>query len=160
MNAVERARQTLTAIANAALATVSADGTPWNSAIYVAFDATLTFFWCSHNTAVHSRNLVASADVSLLLFDSTVPDGTGHGVYVSGKAAELNDRAAIEHALTCVAKRRRQPVKPVDDFMAPSVRRAYAMIPEHIWTNVVHQENGHFFDERVAIDRIELTDGL
>jgi len=150
------ARRTLTTIANAALATVAADGTPWNSAVYVAVDDTLTFFWRSHKTSAHSINLAARPDVSLLVFDSTLPDATGHGVYISGRAFEILERPAIEHALKCVATRRHESMKSPDDFMAPFVRRAYALVPERIWTNVLREEDGHYFDERVELDRDEL----
>jgi uncharacterized pyridoxamine 5'-phosphate oxidase family protein len=82
MTVVDRARQTLRRIANASLATVSADGRPWNSPVYVAFDANLTFYWSSLKTASHSRNIAANPDIALTIFDSTSPDRTGHAVYI------------------------------------------------------------------------------
>jgi hypothetical protein len=106
MELIERARHTLSTITNAALATTSADGTPWNSAVYIACDETPTFFWISHNTAIHSRNLAANPQVFLLVFDSRQPDQSGHAVYISGVARELRDVSAIEQGLRCLSVRR------------------------------------------------------
>jgi uncharacterized protein YhbP (UPF0306 family) len=152
MDIVERARHTLETIANAAIATVSAEGTPWNSAVYVAFDDTLTFFWSSHDTAVHSRNIAANPQVFLLIFDSRVPDQSGHGVFVCGKATELRGESAIKHALDRLAARRREPAKAPADFMGAQPRRVYALVPDSIETNVVKENDGHLFDVRMAID--------
>jgi hypothetical protein len=152
MELIERARHTLNTIANAALATTSADGTPWNSAVYIACDEAPTFFWCSQNTAIHSRNLAANPQVFLLVFDSTEPDQSGQAVYISGIARELQDVSAIKHALDCLAARRGERPKSAADFMGSHPRRVYAMVPDMMWTNVVKNKDGHYFDERVAIE--------
>jgi hypothetical protein len=39
-NLIDRANQTLDRVTTAALATMSADGSPWNSPVCVAFDGT------------------------------------------------------------------------------------------------------------------------
>jgi len=152
MELIERARQTLKTIANAALATASADGTPWNSAVYIACDEAPTFYWCSPSTAVHSRNLADNPQVFLLVFDSRQPDHSGQAVYISGTATELSDVSAIKRALDCLAARRGERPKSPADFMGSHPRRVYAMVPDMIWTNVVKEKDGHYFDERVAIE--------
>jgi hypothetical protein len=151
MTLSELARRTLERIANAALATVSSEGRPWNSPLYVAFDATLTFFWSSHKDAVHSMNIAANPQVLLVVFDSTAADQTGQAVYIRGMATELRDEASIKQGLECLANRKNQRAKPLTDFIGANPRRVYAMVPEAMWTNVVKEVDGHYFDERVPI---------
>ena len=149
---VQRATRTLMRITNAALATVSPEGYPWNSPLFVAFDRNLTFYWSSHLDAVHSVNVAANPAVFLVVFDSTTPDQSGHAVYLRGLARELVDESAIRTALECLARRRNEPPKPPGDFMPPHRRRVYAAIPDVIWTNIVTEEHGHHSDKRVIVD--------
>jgi putative heme iron utilization protein len=152
MELIERARHTLETVANAAIATTSAEGKPWNSAVYVAFDDTLTFFWSSQVTAVHSTNIAANPQVFLLVFDSRLPDRSGHALYICGKATELRAESAIKHALDRLAARRREPAKAPADFTGSQPRRVYALIPDSIETNVMKEDAGHYYDVRVPID--------
>jgi hypothetical protein len=146
-----RARRTMEQIANASLATVSLDGRPWNSPLYVAFDSTLTFYWSSQVNAAHSANIAVNQNVALVIFDSTAADDSGHAVYVSGTARELGDQAAVEVGLRCLAKRKNERTKPTIQFLPPHPRRVYALAPETIWTNVLLEQDGYYFDERVVV---------
>jgi hypothetical protein len=149
---IERARHTLEANANAALATVSSAGLPWNSPVYVAYDANLTFYWSSRHDAEHSKNIAAHADVFIVVFDSAERDASGRAVYVRASARELTSEAEIKRALDCLAARKRERPKEPADFVGTHPRRVYEAVPSSVWTNVVKQQAGHYFDERVAID--------
>src|SRR5262249_50096556 len=144
-------QRTLDEIAIAALATISPDGRPWNAPIYVAFDRR-AFYWSSQRDAQHSRNIERNPSIMLVVFDSTTPDASGHAVYVCAKARELTDEPSIQRALDALALRKRRPLGPTTDFMADQPRRLYEAIPEQFWTNVLRQQAGHYFDERVSVD--------
>lgn len=152
MDLIERARETLQRIANASLATVSRDGLPWNSPVFVAWSPSLAIYWSSHRDSVHSQNIANRPDVFVVVFDSTAPDESGRAVYVRATAHELRDEAAIQHALDCLALRRQEKPKHAADFVGTPLRRIYKAVPETMWTNVVKMEEGHYFDERVVID--------
>jgi nitroimidazol reductase NimA-like FMN-containing flavoprotein (pyridoxamine 5'-phosphate oxidase superfamily) len=154
---IARARTTLSNIANASLATVGADGHPWNTPVFVAFDEELTFYWSSQWRSVHSQNIAHHPQVTLVVFDSRADDDSGHAVYVAATARELTDAAEIGTALERLAKRRGKPPKPAEDFTGTHPRRVYAAVPHTLWTNVVHERDGHVFDERVVIDRGDLA---
>jgi hypothetical protein len=68
------------------LATADEAGRPWATPVYFAPSAYRDFFWVSEPDARHSRNLAARADVSIVIFDSTVPISTGQAVYMSATA--------------------------------------------------------------------------
>lgn len=71
------------------LGTADQAGRPWVSPVYYAPALYREFFWVSRPEATHSRNLSAGRDVSIVIFDSSVPIGTGQGVYMSAVAREL-----------------------------------------------------------------------
>ena len=71
------------------LGTVDDRGRPWTSPVYYAPERYRDFYWVSRPDALHSRNLAARPDVSIVIFDSSVPIGTGQGVYITAAATEL-----------------------------------------------------------------------
>jgi nitroimidazol reductase NimA-like FMN-containing flavoprotein (pyridoxamine 5'-phosphate oxidase superfamily) len=73
------------------LGTADQTGRPWVSPVYYAPADYREFFWVSDPEATHSRNLKVRHDVSIVIFDSSVPIGTGQGVYMSAVANELTD---------------------------------------------------------------------
>jgi uncharacterized protein YhbP (UPF0306 family) len=59
------------------------------SPVYFAPAAYREFYWVSSPDTRHSRNLEARSELSIVIFDSSVPIGTGRGVYMSASAREL-----------------------------------------------------------------------
>lgn len=85
------ARALLEANAYLTLATADPEGTPWASPVYFAFDAALArLLWVSRPGTRHSRNIAQRADVSAVVFDSTVAVGAAQALYVSARARELD----------------------------------------------------------------------
>jgi len=72
------------------LGTADQAGQPWVSPVYFAPAAYREFFWVSSPDTRHSRNLGARREVSIVIFDSSVPIGTGQGVYLSAVAEQLD----------------------------------------------------------------------
>jgi len=146
------AADTLRKVSNAAIATVSPDGRPWNSPLIVALDETLVVYWSSHNDAIHSINIANDPQVFIVIFDSIAADASGHAVYIQALARELTDETSVAHALRVIANRKGERVKAAQDFLGPHPRRVYRADPYAVWTNVVEQRDGHYFDVRVEID--------
>jgi nitroimidazol reductase NimA-like FMN-containing flavoprotein (pyridoxamine 5'-phosphate oxidase superfamily) len=72
------------------LATADENGFPWASPVWYAAEGYAHFYWVSSPEARHSRNVAARPEVSIVIFDSQAPVGTGQGVYVSAIAEELS----------------------------------------------------------------------
>lgn len=72
------------------LGTVDPDGRPWTTPVYFSPGDDLEFYWLSAVDARHSRNLAERPQVSLVIFDSTVPPYHGRAVYAVGQARELS----------------------------------------------------------------------
>jgi nitroimidazol reductase NimA-like FMN-containing flavoprotein (pyridoxamine 5'-phosphate oxidase superfamily) len=92
-NSVEVAKSIIDDNLYMVLATADEDGNPWASPVYYAPDEYRNFFWVSRPEARHSRNIAARPGqaIGIVIFDSTVPPGTGRGVYMSAVARELRD---------------------------------------------------------------------
>ena len=71
------------------LGTADESRQPWVSPVYYASAGYKEFYWVSSPEVRHSRNIVARPQVSIVIFNSQVPIGTGQGVYMSAIAEEL-----------------------------------------------------------------------
>ncbi|MGH2637590.1 MAG: pyridoxamine 5'-phosphate oxidase family protein, partial [Actinomycetota bacterium] len=71
-----------------ALGTADETGRPWVSPVYFAPAGYTEFYWVSSPDVTHSRNLAARPQVSIVVFDSRAPIGTGQGVYMAGSAEQ------------------------------------------------------------------------
>jgi general stress protein 26 len=94
MNQDEAARLARTIVdANAymTLATADAAGDPWASPVWFAHDRHTRYVWVSRPEARHSRNIADRENVGIVIFDSTVPIGTGQGVYIEATATVVDD---------------------------------------------------------------------
>ena len=101
------------------LATVTKDGQPWNSPLFSMYDKELNFYWSSDWKSVHSGNIRANNKVFCVIYDSTMKEGTGEGVYFAGKSYELTDE---------------------DDIL-----KIYKVVADKIWMNDDEKdENGNY----------------
>jgi nitroimidazol reductase NimA-like FMN-containing flavoprotein (pyridoxamine 5'-phosphate oxidase superfamily) len=75
------------------LGTADEQGHPWASPVYYAAVDDREFLWVSRPETLHSRNLVARPQVSIVIFDSSVEIGTGQGVYMAATAEEITGEA-------------------------------------------------------------------
>ena len=87
----QTARDLIEASRYLVLATADAWGRPWSSPVYFAHIGFTEFFWVSSPEVTHSRNIAIRPEVSIVIFDSRAPIGTGQGVYVSAIAELLED---------------------------------------------------------------------
>jgi hypothetical protein len=87
-----------------ALGTADRSGRPWATPVYFAHRGYRELIWVSKPEASHSRNIEARPEVGIVIFDSSVPIGTGQGVYMSASAAELVGDARHD-ALAAFAQR-------------------------------------------------------
>ena len=108
------------------LGTADALGTPWASPVYFATADYAELFWVSELDAQHSRNIAARPQLSMVIFDSTVPVYHGRAVYLSGTASDLADRD-LDRGLEVFAGAAGRAVTALapEDVTAPSTYRLY-----------------------------------
>jgi hypothetical protein len=71
------------------LGTAGDEGRPWVTPVYYSAGGYTNFYWVSRPEAMHSRNIAASPQVSIVIFNSQTPIGTAQAVYMSGVAEEV-----------------------------------------------------------------------
>jgi nitroimidazol reductase NimA-like FMN-containing flavoprotein (pyridoxamine 5'-phosphate oxidase superfamily) len=139
------------------LATADADGNPWASPVFYAADGPHTLYWMSSPDTTHSRNLAARPELAIVVFDSTVPPGTGGGLYMSGTAGVVPDDE-LDEALRAFPGDPARGGRPVtaDELRAPSPYRLYrATVTRHDLpcprsTGAPCAEHGFAYDHRTT----------
>src|ERR1051325_2353833 len=101
----KRAKEIIEQILYITIATASKVGTPWNSPVYSAFDEDYNFYWISDQNGQHSKNIDENDKVFIVIYDSTVPESTGEGVYIQAKARRLEYPEDIENGLKYLLER-------------------------------------------------------
>lgn len=77
------------------LGTADQHGHPWVSPVYYAPVDHREFIWVSRPETLHSHNLLRRPEISIVIFDSSVPISTGQGVYMAATAEEVTGDARI-----------------------------------------------------------------
>ena len=160
MDISKKARQIIQKILYITVATVSKDGSVWNSPVYFAFDDRYNFYWNSWKENQHSKNIEANPNVFIVIYDSTLPEGTGEGVYIQAKAHVLSDKHEIERARALLQERKNKPsskLRSPEEFMGEFPRRVYKAVPEKVWMNGEGEINGNYIDTRIAVELLPQT---
>lgn len=155
----QKAAEIIKKIIYITLATVSKDGQPWNSPLYSAFDKDLNFYWFSDHKSVHSSNIKTNNKVFCVIYDSTMKEGTGEGIYFTGKAYEISQDIKILAALKVMDERvGKQKERHAEKFMGANPLRVYKVIPEKFWMNDDEKDaNGKYVkDIKVEVPLEEL----
>jgi len=138
------------------LATVDNNSSPWNAPVYSAFDQKYNFYWMSSLTSQHSKNIRYNSKTFAVIYNSTVPEGTGFGVYLRGNSYELNSRDIndITYGIAVMAARiHRSDLPPANDYLFPFPRRVYKFIPHQAWVNRIVTIQGKKVDQRLEVTR-------
>jgi hypothetical protein len=71
------------------LGTADASGRPAVSPVYFAASGYREFYWMSSLEATQCRNIEVRPEISIVIFDSRIPVGTGQAVYMSATAGPV-----------------------------------------------------------------------
>lgn len=146
----KRAVEILRKIRYATIATANKDGKPWNSPVAHEYDNQLNVYWFSDKQNRHSQNVRENENVFIVIYDSTVPEGDGEGVYIEAKAVELTDPEEIL-SVRKIKKGEDYEGKP-NDSLGDAIRRVYKAEPQRVWMNDAEVTDGVFIrDYRVDI---------
>lgn|SRR3990167_5091914 len=150
----EKAKKIIEKILYITIATVSKDGQPWNSPVFSAYDESYNFYWNSWKENQHSKNIAENNKVFIVIYDSTVPERMGEGVYIQAKAFMITDEKEIEEARMLLSKRKSKPsskLRSPAEFLGEYPRRVYKAVPEKVWVNGNGDINGNYIDIRTEV---------
>ncbi|HSX52842.1 MAG TPA: pyridoxamine 5'-phosphate oxidase family protein [Patescibacteria group bacterium] len=147
----KRAKEIIEKIDYITIASVTPDGMPWNTPVYSAFDKDYNFFWGTHIDSQKAKNIRNDENVFLVIYDSTVPPGTGEGVFIQAKAHQLNGPYEIKHAYKTLIDRHPDSFWGQEAFSEEGPVRLFTAIPQKAWMNDDGEKNGHYIDVRTEI---------
>jgi general stress protein 26 len=133
---LEKVKGILNHIPYITIASVTPEGLPWNSPVYAVHDNEYRFFWNSSKESQHSKNIVANKKIFIVVYDSTVKEGEGSGVYIEAEAKELEAGDELAHGLEIFYTAKNKPIAPQENFLGEdSPRRFYQAVPKKVWIN-------------------------
>lgn len=142
---LSRAIHIIKTIKYATLATVTPDGMPWNSPVYYNYDENLNIYWVSDKEGQHSKNVISNQRAFIVIYDSTVPEGDGEGVYIQAKVEQVKDPEEILKVRRI--KKGSHFEQSPDTFLGESIRHMYKAIPEKIWINDAEVKDSIFIKD-------------
>lgn len=145
-----RALEIIKTIKYATLATITPEGSPWNSPVYFNHDEDLNIYWVSDKEGQHSINVTHNGEAFIVIYDSTVPEGDGEGVYIQAKVTQVIDPEEILRVRRI--KKGSHFEQSPDTFLGDSIRYMYKATPVKIWMNDAEVKNDIFIrDYRVKL---------
>ncbi len=150
---ISKAKKVINEILYITIATCDRNNQPWNSPVYSAFDKDYNFYWASWKENQHSKNIKENGKVFVVIYDSTVPEGTGFGVYMRGTAHQLEKKDIVEiiKAIKLLYLRKNKKLRKPSEFLGLLPRRIYKFVPEQIWVNSEGEVKSNFVDSRIDI---------
>ena len=144
------ARDIIASMMYMVLGTADDSGQPWVSPVYFASEDYIHFYWVSSPEVRHSRNIATRPQVSIVVFDSRAPIGTGQGVYMSAVAEELTgvelERGIEIFSRTSLGHGGHE--WKTNDVQAPTLYRLYRATAQEHW---VLDPAGHP-DHRISVN--------
>jgi general stress protein 26 len=157
-NRILRAKELLSTAQNAAMATVNEDGSPHNTPFFFMRDDTFQhIYWSSHPDSLHSKNVVRTGQIFVVLYDMM----QGGGLFIkAGSAAQVDDmhldQALMAHN-TARARVNKEPLSR-EYYVQPQGQRMYSATTTHFYVNNALRDNeGHIIkDMRVEVSAMDL----
>lgn len=154
IDALAKSARLLMSVTYCSLSTCSANGMPWVSPVFFAFDDALNFYWSSAIAATHSQNIYNNQGrCAIVLYQSQKSAAPTNGLYFTGTASEL-ETAGVERVCPLIDSRSGSPVpRSRDDYLGESVRRMYQFVPTQVWSTGERFAQGkQLVDTKVLLD--------
>jgi hypothetical protein len=146
-------RQIVDAGSYMVLGTADSDGRPWASPVWYAPEGYRELFWVSSPEVQHSRNIAVRPEISIVVFDSRQPIGTGQAVYMTATAEQVAE-GEEDRGMEVFSRRSQEQRAPrqwsVDDVRPPNPIRLYrATVTAHSMLDKSDQGPG--YDHRTPV---------
>lgn len=130
---ITRAKELLSTVRHASMATVNEDESPLNTPYLFMINQALTkLYWGSHPDSLHSKNVMRTGQLFVVLYDAQKPGGlyiradNGH----IAKGVELDEALAIHNAV-----RKKEDKEPLEKsyYIGESPQRMWCADINHFW---------------------------
>lgn len=119
----------------------------------------MNIYWVSDKKGQHSINVASNGKAFIVIYDSTVAEGDGEGVYIQAEVSQVTNPEEILHVRRI--KKGSHFEQSPDTFLGDSIRYMYKATPIRIWLNDAEIENDIFIrDYRVELPIKELLENM
>ena len=147
---MEEIYKILKSVRYATISTVNKSALPWASPVWYVFDSNLNIYWWSPIDSVHSQNIDNQHEVFITIFDSTMPEGKGIGVYMKAKARELPTED-LERVIGMYNSSTEIYKLDMKNCSGNAPTRLYMATPNQLWLNDGVTKNSYWVDIRKEI---------
>jgi general stress protein 26 len=147
-----RAKAIIQEIRYLTIASVTPEGKPWNSPVFGGFDQDYNFYFGTHKNSQKAKNVAANNNVFVAIYNSTLPPGTGKGVYIQGVATLLTDIDEIKRVYNLLKARHDNHFWEFEALDGTGPINLYKIAPLQAWMNDDGREDGFYVDIRTAVD--------
>ena len=155
---IDRAKELLSAVKHAAMATVNVDGTPHNTPFMFMHDADLKHvYWGSHPESEHSKNVLRTGEIYVVVYDAVERGGLFLRA-VNGHSLEDEELETALWIHNQVRKSRGQDELTESFYTGDSPQRMWSAEITGYWVNgSVRGEDGHIIrDVRTEVHAKDL----
>ena len=154
------------------VSTVSSGGMPRTTPVFFAhgrsMQGLLTFYWLSTAEATHSQNLLAFNRVSGVIFDSSVPQGTGVGFFFEATARMADYKKVFdgrcteaEYAARLLCEKGPNLPRDPSKLLRPDCpRRIFMLSVDKAWFNGAEKSGDIWVDATRPFDKRNFDPGL
>lgn len=147
---MKTAEEYLAASQYCVLSTVDDEGNPWGAPVFFVHDENKTLYWWSDTEAQHSRNIDANGQVYINVFDSTLPEGKGEGIYLRCEAGRV-PKGALERVRELYNQHVKTFALSPEDVSGDAPTQLYQAVPQLLWQNAPGSRDGKYIDIREEI---------
>ncbi len=128
-----RAEQILKMIKFLTIASVGENGEPWNTPVFFANDFHYNLYWASDQYSTHSKNIKQNSNIFIVIYDSTVPETMGVGLYIQARAVEIDNPIEIKKAHDLLAHRGTDFPWMLKEFFTSTRPKLFKATPTKMW---------------------------
>ncbi len=146
----ETGKKILEKLRYATISTVDATGASWAAPVWYVFDEKLDIYWWSPQESQHSKNIAVNPNIYITIFDSTLPEGEGIGLYLRAQAVVLDEKE-LDFAIKLYNKSTEIFKLNLGNCTGNAPTRLYKAVIKEGWTNDGVTKDGFYIDKRVSL---------
>lgn len=147
---MDAVKQILQNVRYATVSTVDSSVLPWAAPVWYVFDDNMNIYWWSPINSVHSQNIYNHHEVFITIFDSSLPEGKGIGIYMKADASEV-PAEDLEKVIRLYNTTTEIYKLEMSNCCGDAPTRVYMAIPKQLWLNDGETRNGFWVDIRKEI---------
>jgi len=151
MKGISMNHKILETIRYATVSTVDENGQPWAAPVWYVYDDK-NIYWWSPVDSQHSLNIANNPSIYITIFDSTLPEGKGLGLYMRANAQVVSGTGKIEQICDLYNQSTDVFKLSLENTSENAPTRLYIAEVTKTWVNSDSEVNAEYVDTREEIE--------